>query len=154
MRGLSIDTIDGHDTFDAMGGIQCFTLKKSLENPSIPPVTSLSECGTIPLEHFDKPCDSGFASLIIEPAPGIARKQVLPKLINLLWMFGKWKNVAKLAGWNGFMEKTTAEKEYQTSSILWLLFIKAPLLMLILYLQIIQPSKQQWRKVLIKSTVL
>lgn len=81
---INMDTIDGHDTFHAMGGIQCFTPKTSLiprtpidKVKSLPNATSLREYGSIPLEHFDKPSEGGLATMTIETI--VSEKDVMPR---------------------------------------------------------------------------
>lgn len=129
---INMDTIDGHDTFHAMGGIQCFTPNTSFSPRapidkfrSIPSAVSLREYGTTSLDVFQKQNEGGLASLTVQNITN-SEREVLPMSTDLLWLYGKWKELHFIPGWNGFMERVTENKSFVSSSILCLPFIKAP----------------------------
>lgn len=45
----------------------------------------------------------------------------------MLWLYGKWRDIAPLPGWNGYLEQLTKnEKNFPTSQVMFLPFIDHP----------------------------
>ncbi|GFW68428.1 uncharacterized protein TNCV_3299701 [Trichonephila clavipes] len=47
--------------------------------------------------------------------------------VDFSWLYGKWKNISSLPGWNGFLEHLTKNnKNFFTSQVMFLHFIDHP----------------------------
>lgn len=132
---VNINTLDGENTFHEMGGIVCITpCSALLPDQTIPrlktymPADTVSSFGTLPL----KPCtvrkNAGLSAVPITDLQGAAQlaSDVLPSAPDILWLYGKWSNTPDVPGWNGFMEQQTSEKDFQTTKVMYLPFIRAP----------------------------
>lgn len=127
---VNVETIDGSNTFHAMGGIQCITPATSNSSGGaisrvgvVPKASAVGKFGAIPLVTFEK-FKSSFADIIIEDLREQSSSiELLPS--DFTWIFGKWKG-AIIPGWNGFMEEKTASRPFSKSQTLYLPFINAP----------------------------
>jgi len=69
---------------------------------------------------------SGLSKIDVENiCDNVSIKSFINK-IDFLWMYGKWKTVSDVPGWNGFIEYLTKKKKISTSRILFLPFIHQP----------------------------
>lgn len=50
---------------------------------------------------------------------------ISPRIADVLFMYAKFKEIPRIPGWNGFMEKMTSNKSYAVSGIVTLPFINA-----------------------------
>lgn len=129
------NTIDGKNTFHAMGGIQCVTPYDSIEaDSSLPrvskriPASAKSTVGLIPLVSYSKGKTIGLGKINVSSVESITSptKKTVPRPCDLMWLYGKWSCTLNISGWNSFMIEATAEKPFQRSRILCLPFINAP----------------------------
>lgn len=132
---FNTDTIDGKNTFHAMGSIICATpsslvqTNKTIERLKvIPSAQDTSEISFIKLKPFKKYNELGLKMIEIENFS--FENQLLAKInftnSDFLWFYSKKIKPTETPGWNGFMELCTEEKEYETSKIIPVPFIRAP----------------------------
>lgn len=132
---VNINTIDGNNTFHAMGGIQCTgTTPESLRSnetimeraKQITCEATIGEFGKNPVTAFQKSAKSYLSDIEIlnldEKLPSL---RIKPLYSDFMWMFGKRQGSLSIPGWNGFMEKVTVGESYSKSGILCLPFINA-----------------------------
>lgn len=126
---FNTQTIDGHNTFHAMGGIHCISpanavtsdqpIARVLKKPS---ADLLGKFGTIKLQSFEKRDPEKSAKIKIEDLDyrKVFEGKIMPSSFDLLWLFGKTRNPDEVPGWGGFMERSTAELPIETSFISYL----------------------------------
>ena len=131
---VNVDTIDGLNTFHAMGGIQCVTPGTSVTPGSpiekvkhVPSALTVGEFGHVPVMTFQRTVKEGLRTIKISDL----NQYVLPDTNTLLpsdflWIYGKWKGLANIRGWNGFMEELTSGHSYSTSLVICLPFVNSP----------------------------
>lgn len=133
---VNIRTLDGFNTFHSMGGIQCVTpslhnsttLKPILRLKKIPPASLIGQFGHIPIKYFENKNAQGLTSVSFKDLWEVnpISTNVSISLMELKWLFGKWKGVPDVPGWNGYMEKIAADFCYSTSQIIYLPFTNSP----------------------------
>lgn len=122
-------TIDGLNTFHAMGGLQCNTPKDIdqdlpiLRLNNVPSVALLGKYGNIPVQHYFNSGSRGLKKVIIKNY--VDDTVTLPTLNDSLWLFGKREPFLNIPGWHTFMSEITKKKQYSTSEIKPLPFINA-----------------------------
>ncbi|PHT96242.1 hypothetical protein BC332_34832 [Capsicum chinense] len=132
---FNTQTIDGLQTFHAMGGVQCITPRKAIPPDQIierinkiPLAKELAERGVTRVEIFEKKSNIGLQDMKIIPLKDIQTISESNPLSfhDILWLYGKYAGIEQVSGWNGFMEKVTAKKPFQVSFVSCLPFINAP----------------------------
>lgn len=130
---VNVDTLDGANTFHAVGGLQCITPVTSARSEAriarlqnVPTAKDIAASGTIPLTTFQKTSDGleSIALIDINEKSPVRAVRISPT--DFLWIFGKWKEHLNILGWNGFMETVTSHRSYQRSRTLILPFLNAP----------------------------
>lgn len=132
---VNVCTLDGFNSFHAMGGIQTVTpsttvcevgriqrLKKNL------PAGDIGHFGHVPIKVFQKSSQTGLLNIKIENINEVfnSSEKALLSDGDFLWVYGKWQNKPHIPGWNGYMERRTAKRPYLSSRIIYLPFINAP----------------------------
>lgn len=127
-------TVDGKNTFHAMGGGKIVTpkssvtLKKTIPRlRKIPNAEDLAKRGFIKLQRWEKQKSEGLK--------GVEIKKILENdndddfidtpMEDFLWFYSKFSS-DKTPGWNGFMEQAHINDEYQTSEMMFLPFVNNP----------------------------
>lgn len=132
---FNVNTLNGHGTFHAMGGIHCVTpfdaINRDQAIPRIPKklsATALGNFGTVPLISYGKPKLNDLQTLLVADIDRIRpiSHKILPTTSDLMWLYTKWSCTHDIPGWNGFMEEVTTDKHFAKSKILCLPFINAP----------------------------
>lgn len=130
---VNVDTIDGSNTFHAMGGIQCITPHSSVRSetripklPKIPSAEASADLGTIPLVTFQKTTNALKKIPIYDINQRNPTETVNIMPTDFLWMYGKWKGRTDIPGWNGFMENLTSDEPFNRSRVLYLPFVNSP----------------------------
>ncbi|CAH2218497.1 jg2186 [Pararge aegeria aegeria] len=130
----NVNTIDGRNTFHAMGGIQIVTPHTSVTSNKFinrlslrTPSQEIGRFGKIDLEIFHKPTRSGMENIIVQDLHKIRPVSLDIKLskTDFLWLFGKHEYSTDFLGWNGYMESITNHLSYAKSRILFLPFVNA-----------------------------
>lgn len=132
---INVYTVDGHNTVHIMGVIQIVTPKSAvISNDQIPKLKKLpaakdiAAIAHVPLQIYDNYGVSGMSKIEVENimCDDISIDSFLNN-VDYLWMYGKWKNVPGVPGWNGFLEYLTKKNNtFSTSRILFLPFIHYP----------------------------
>lgn len=97
LRHLLVNTIDGHNTFHAMGGILCVTPADAVtyDQPASRKSTKLTaeeiaNYGRIPIETYEKHGGPNqLCALNINSIRPI-NLTISPILADFLWLYGKW----------------------------------------------------------------
>lgn len=128
---VNICTIDGLSTFHSMGIIESVTPPPAstafngiYRVSDVPSATVLGRYGNVPIHIFEKHHESGHAKMETKPIKNL--DPILPTASDILWIFGKSREIPNLGGWNGFMEKMYEDNEYSRSTIIARPFINAP----------------------------
>lgn len=131
----NVSTIDGSNTFHAMGGIQCVTPAQSVATVGIiprlrklPKAHFLGAFGTVPLKSYEKKSAGGLRAVIVKDLSSLNPIEYDIKILptDFIWLYGKWKiETESIAGWNGFMEQITSDMQWSKSRIIFLPFINA-----------------------------
>lgn len=124
-------TIDGKNTFHAMGGIMVVTpassvtSKKSISRlKQIPSSEEIGEIGFVKLKHFENKNSDGLKTVKIEDVLDVTDNYEISSA-DFTWTYSKFAN-NKSDGWNGFMEKIHTNLAYHVSKIIPVPFIKNP----------------------------
>lgn len=92
-----------------------------------PTATELAAVSHVPLLTYEKPNIPGLSRIRVQ---NVNDEEVLSErmfnTVDFLWMYGKWRNIAPLPGWNGFLEKLTKNNNFSTTQIMFLPFINNP----------------------------
>ncbi|CAH2989439.1 unnamed protein product [Chilo suppressalis] len=132
---FNINTLDGHGTFHAMGGIHCVTPYTSIQRekkiPRIVEIKSASvvaQLGMVPVLSYNKHKSAGLQAITVADVEALRQlpSEILPTIPDLIWLYGKWSCSVGIPGWNGFMESVTANVPYERSKVICLPFINAP----------------------------
>ncbi|KAE9522981.1 hypothetical protein AGLY_016612 [Aphis glycines] len=94
----------------------------------IPAAKDIAAIAHVPLQMYDNFGVSELSKIDVENilSDNVSIKSFINK-IDFLWMYGKWKTVSDVPGWNGFIEYLTKENnKFSTSRILFLPFIHHP----------------------------
>lgn len=110
-------TIDGKNTFHAMGGItvvtpaSSVTSKKSISRlKQIPSSEEIGETGFVKLKHFENKNSDGLKTVQIEDVLDVTDNYEISSA-DFTWTYSKFAN-NKSDGWNGFMEKLHTNLTY------------------------------------------
>lgn len=117
---FNVNTVDGTDTFHAMGGIHCVTHFDAINRDQ--PIACLAKQikSSVELGNF------GTVSLIPYEIPLLAANMdclrpishnILPAMCDFMWLYAKWSFPQNIAGWNGFMEEATTGRSFAKSKI-------------------------------------
>lgn len=129
---FNINTLDGHDTFHCMGGIQCVTPFDAIEPDTEMTRSSvrksaaaIAQIGHEEMRYYGKEKLAGFRKVQVAKiaTAGTISKTCLPTIGDFMWLYGKWACVAGIPGWNGFMEEVTVNKSFVRSKVMFLPFI-------------------------------
>lgn len=127
----NMNTIDGHNTFHAMGGIECRTpMPKHLVDENIPRTEKvpnaevLGKFGYVPLLHYNN-LKTGLREIQVANIVTDS-KNILPSITDLVWLYGKHKNIPEISGWNGFMQNLTKNEPFEVTQIKTLPFVNSP----------------------------
>ena len=92
------------------------------------PAQLVGEMGAVSLKHFEKAGSLGLMNINIENLKQlfVSPDTITPSLADLIWLYGKWKNLSGIPGWNGFMEQITSGLPFDTTYVECLPFINAP----------------------------
>lgn len=84
--------------------------------------------GSVQLKHYERTNDVGLAGVMIKDLSEMFPEAgaVVPSVVELLWLYSKYKDIPGIGGWNGFMEEVNRGKPYQTTFIGCHPFINAP----------------------------
>lgn len=130
----NINTIDGRNTFHAMGGIEIATplnLVKSNECiaklKNIPSSHFIGQFGAVDIKCFKKRPHSGWENVTISNLNILHPIKINPTIsaTDVLWIFGRKIHPEYFIGWNGFMEKRTSHLNYERSKVIFLPFVNA-----------------------------
>lgn len=75
----------------------------------------------------------------------------LPSLSDVLWMCGKFGEVANIPGWRGFMETLNIEQKFERSKVIYLPFLNSPPSSYDIY-TVLYAAVEKSRKLGIKTT--
>lgn len=125
-------TIDGKNTFHAMGGIMAVTpsstvsSKKSISRlKRIPSSEDIGKFGFIELKRFEKKNSEGLKLVLIEDILENNTADYETSSLDFTWLYSKFSD-RKSLGWNGFMEKSHSSLNSHASKIIPLPFINNP----------------------------
>ncbi|KYM95812.1 hypothetical protein ALC62_13539 [Cyphomyrmex costatus] len=128
----NVNTLDGHNTFHAMGGImavtpwQAFSSCKTIQRLNkIPSAEDIGKFGFIGLKQYERKGSAGLQSVVVENPDEETYHPIDFTFSDILWLYGKNKNPTATPGWNGFMQKMTNSDDYATSKIIPLPFVNA-----------------------------
>lgn len=132
---FNVNTLNGLNTFHAMGGIMVVTPQVAITPdtnlPKVNKCTSsqlVEKCGQIKLEMYHKRENCGLKTveiLDVEPTDSI-QNVTSSQPPHLLWLYGKTSTNINLPGWNGLMETATTDNTYERSKVVCLPFINNP----------------------------
>ncbi|GBP49291.1 hypothetical protein EVAR_102234_1 [Eumeta japonica] len=124
-------TIDGKNTFHAMGGIMVVTPASSVTSKKtisrlkqIPSSEEIGEIGFVNLKRFENKNFDGLKTVEIEDILDVTDNYEMSSA-DFTWFYSKFTN-SKSDGWNGFMEKSHNNVAYHSSKIIPVPFIKNP----------------------------
>lgn len=129
----NVMTLDGKDTFHVMGGILCISPDTSIvpfqsieRDKTLTAPELLKKAGKVNLITLGK--SGGLHNVPVKNLDEINQLggQAQPLDTDVIWLYGKWTKDPSVPGWNGFMEKVTAHKEYERSKVICLPFINNP----------------------------
>lgn len=130
-------TIDGRNTFHAMGGIECVTPGSAVLSAgripklaTIPSASSMSIDIALPLLTFDREAESGLKNIIVSDpkySSILCEDHSAATLYDFLWLCSHiLQNLDDIPNWQQFFEMATRNFEFQQSRILFLPFINHP----------------------------
>ncbi|CAH2086035.1 unnamed protein product [Euphydryas editha] len=132
---INVSTLDGNNTLHVMGMIKIITpkdaviyddrIKKCTTKPSAKELAAISH---VSLLAYEKPVVPGYSKIQVQ---NLHDDQVLIEkkfnAVDLLWLYGKWKNLSPLPGWNGYLQQLTKNNQnFSTSQVIFLPFIDHP----------------------------
>lgn len=124
---INLRTLDGKDTFHALGGIQCVTPKTAVTSDvRVPRVKTYDFEGTfnVPVIQYAKRAKSGLKSLTIDNISESMPTQSLVSARNMLWLSSFAFESVSLPGWSGYMRNCyDGRQTYEPSYVLALPFI-------------------------------
>ena len=121
------NTLDGRNTFHAMGGIMCVTplssvsCKKIIKQLSkISLKNSIEQVGLIRKKTFERGISQSLKNIIILDlnVENAISNEIDITSSDILWLHGKHTNATKPPGWNGFMENYYKSEKFSTSKII------------------------------------
>ena len=132
---FNTNTLDGHDTFHAMGGIKCITPAMNIErSTTVPrckenvPASITGSFGNVPIKTYKKPETPGLQQITVQKlslSPEEASRSLIRAMkLDSLWMAGCTLEILPRPSWAGFMEKAMKNSGlYAVSSVHALPFI-------------------------------
>lgn len=133
---FNVQTLDGYNTFHMMGGIVCITPKSAVApdqkiariQNDIPSAEAVGRFGAVQLRNFERTNNTGLSTIKIQNLNEIypSKGTLIPSVSDLLWLYGKFKDLPGILGWNGFMEEVTKDLSYHTTCVACQPFINAP----------------------------
>lgn len=131
---INLHTLDGHNTLHIMGIIKIITPKSSViaEEPILrtnilPSAQHFAKKAHVPIQVYQTDSVVGYSKIAVQDFDYENNTTTsLLKKVDMLWLYGKWKNVL-LPGWNGYIEHLTSNiRNFSESRILFLPFIHQP----------------------------
>lgn len=115
---INVCTLDGLNTFHALGGIKCITPRKSV-SVNCPIIRQLDvqldkERLSIPIHEYVQPNTSSLSNILVEKITvdeGDMNYVKRGLKFDILWFAG-FTNRIKTPSWNGFMKKVSHESGY------------------------------------------
>lgn len=113
---VNVGILGGHGIFHSMGMIECITPKVNDDNShgilrvtGAPSPIVLGTFGHVPIQTFEKRIPpSDIDTMIFEKI--CDANPIMPRLFDLLWLYGKSDEFPCIRGWNGFMEGMISKK--------------------------------------------
>lgn len=132
---VNVYTIDGHNTLHIMGMIKIVTPKSSVVSEE--PIARVRTKHTardfaykavVPIQVYENTEVRGLSKInVAELANEETTNISFLKKIDILWLYGKFRNITELPGWNGYIEHLTRNMlHFNMSRILFLPFIHHP----------------------------
>ncbi|KAJ8678207.1 hypothetical protein QAD02_013994 [Eretmocerus hayati] len=128
-------TLDGYGTFHVMGGIKIVTPHSKVTSQNqikrlknLPKAIELGKEGTMELQKYNSPVDSGLNKVIMEIVGHGANKTPL-NLFNsrdLTWLYGKSSRPEVTKGFNSYMQLVSELQDFQVSRVLSLPIVNNP----------------------------
>lgn len=129
---INVNTLDGHNTLHIMGMIKIVTPKSAvilderIKVCATKPSAKELAASHVPLLIYEKPIVPGYSRIQVKNLNNEVTVQKLNK-VDFLWLYGKWRNISSLSGWNGYLEQLTKNNtNFSTSQIMFLSFINHP----------------------------
>lgn len=131
---FNVNTLDGHDTFHAMGGIMAVTPRQAVATESkiarlkvSSAAEVIADAGIVEVISYHRPPNAGLKTIKIADIDISNSQRVVPSPEDIAWLYGKNSaDSSSVPGWNGFMELGTTGEKYECSKIVFLPFINAP----------------------------
>lgn len=131
---FNVNTLDGHHTFHAMGGIMAVTPREAVATESevarlkvSSAAKVIADAGTVDLMSYHRPPNAGLKTIKIADIDIRYSQGVVPSPDDIVWLYGKNSaSSPSVPGWNGFMELGTSGEKYECSKVVCLPFINAP----------------------------
>lgn len=132
---INVQTLDGNNTLHVMGIIKIVTPKNAVlyderiqKCTTKPKAKELAAISHVSLQVYDKPVVPGYSKVQVENLhDGRALTEKTINGTDFLWLYGKWRDIASLPGWNGYLEQLTKnEMNFSTSQVMFLPFIDHP----------------------------
>lgn len=124
---INVRTLDGMDTYHALGGIQCVTPKSAVSSTiRVPRSKSFDLNGSfnIPVLLYGKRANSGLKKVTVQVLSNEMSEQSVVSTRNLLWLSTYTLDTVPLPGWSGYMHNCYDDrKDFETSYVLALPFI-------------------------------
>lgn len=127
-------TIDGKNTFHAMGGIKIATPADTVTTKhtiarleKLPKANAVGTFGFIPLQIFDRKASLGLKKIkIMNVFEADSTESCTFSMADFIWLFSKYSNNFS-KGWNSYMEEFHSESfSYNVSKIIPLPFVNNP----------------------------
>lgn len=126
----NIATLDGKNTFHAMGGIECTTpMPMHLFEHDVPKIGRelsadiLGTFGNVPLQYCNKK-KNGLHNLTVENIS--TEQKIIPSISDIMWLYGKHYDIPNIPGWSGFMQNLTKRESFEVTHVKALPFVNAP----------------------------
>lgn len=130
---FNVNTLDGHATFHALGGIMAVTPRNSvtcdqdiLRMNVSSSSHAIGKAGSIEVKEFCRPPNAGLKTVKMIDIGVSLQEDIVPSACDIAWLYGKNAHSSTVPGWNGFMESRTQGQEYECSKVVCLPFINAP----------------------------
>lgn len=132
---FNVSTVDGMNTFHAMGGIKCITPGSMVANETeitkvikIPSAEEIAKLGYIPLQVFEN-TGTGLGNVTTENLQDLnplTEDIPLPNVGDTLWMCAKFFDIPGVPEWKGYMHCVTSDKVCEKTKVVPLPFINSP----------------------------
>ncbi|GFS56396.1 uncharacterized protein TNCV_4388651 [Trichonephila clavipes] len=132
---INVHNLDDNNTLHVMGMIKLVTPKDAVlydkhiqKRTSKPCAKVLAAISHVSLLAYEKAIVPGYNKILVENLRD--DQSSTEKNFNgmdFLWLYGKWKNISSLPGWNGFFEQLTKHNSnFSTLQVMLLPFIDYP----------------------------